>query len=49
MCKMRVVIRRELLGTREQGWCLWSGKDVMELTSKQIKDIIKAGKEKVVV
>lgn len=47
MCKMRTVIRRELLGTREQGWCLWSGKDVMELTSKQIKDIIKAGKEKV--
>ena len=45
MCK--VVIRRELLGSREQCWSLWSGKDVLELTSKQIKDIIKAGKEKI--
>jgi len=47
MCKMRVVIRRELLGVREQGWSIWTGKDVQEMTSKQIKDIIKAGKEKI--
>lgn len=47
MCKMRVVIRRELLGVREQGWSVWTGKDVQEMTSKQIKDIIKAGKEKI--
>lgn len=47
MCKMRVVVRREMLGAREQGWSLWSGKDVQELTSKQIKDIIKLGKEKI--
>lgn len=47
MCKMRVVIRKELLGAREQGWSVWTGKDVQELTSKQIKDIIKAGKEKI--
>lgn len=47
MCKMRVVIRKELLGAREQGWSIWTGKDVQELTSKQIKDIIKAGKEKI--
>ena len=47
MCKMRVVIRKELLGAREQGWAVWTGKDVQELTSKQIKDIIKAGKEKI--
>ena len=47
MCKMRVIIRKELLGAREQGWSVWTGKDVQELTSKQIKDIIKAGKEKI--
>lgn len=47
MCKMRVVVRREMLGAREQGWSLWTGKDVQELTSKQIKDIIKLGKEKI--
>uniref|UniRef100_UPI0040565A7C hypothetical protein n=1 Tax=Acetatifactor sp. TaxID=1872090 RepID=UPI0040565A7C len=47
MCKMRVVIRKELLGAREQGWSVWTGKDVQELTSKQIKDIIRAGKEKI--
>lgn len=47
MCKMRVVIRKDLLGMREQGFSVWSGKDVQELTSKQIKDIIRLGKEKV--
>lgn len=47
MCKMRVVIRKELLGVREQGWSIWTGKDVQELTSRQIKDIIRAGKEKI--
>lgn len=45
MCK--VVLRRELLGAREQGWSVWTGKDVQELTSKQIKEIIKMGKEKI--
>ena len=47
MCKMRVVIRKELLGARECGWSLWTEKGVLEQTSKQIKDIIKGGKDKV--
>lgn len=43
MCKMRVVVLREMLGSRETGWTLWSGKDVMEMTATQIKNCIKAG------
>ena len=43
MCQMRVVVNRIMLGTRELGWELWSGKDVMEMTSNQIKNLIKAG------
>lgn len=43
MCKMRVVVLREMLGSRETGWTLWSGKDVMEMTANQIKNCIKAG------
>ena len=43
MCKMRVVVLREMLGNRETCWSLWSGKDVMEMTSNQIKNLIKAG------
>ena len=45
MCTMRVVVLREMLGTRETGWSLWDGKQVMELTSKQIKELIKSGKK----
>lgn len=45
MCKMRVVIRREMLGAREQAWSLWSGKDIIELTSKQIKDLVSKGEK----
>lgn len=30
MCKMRIVVRREMLGAREQAWSVWSGKEVME-------------------
>lgn len=47
MCKMKVVIRREMLGAREQCWSLFNGRDIQELTAKQIKDIIRGGKEKV--
>jgi hypothetical protein len=36
-----------MLGNRELGWECWTGKEVMEYTSKQLKDIIKAGKQKV--
>ncbi|MBR5508984.1 MAG: hypothetical protein IKV59_02915 [Lachnospiraceae bacterium] len=45
MCTMRVVVLREMLGTRETGWSLWDGKQVMELTAKQIKDLIKSSKK----
>lgn len=45
MCKMRVVVNREMLGNREICWSLWSGKDVMEMTSSQIKNLLKAGHE----
>ena len=47
MCKMNVVINKLVLGNRELGWELWNGKEVMEYTSKQLKDIINAGKQKV--
>lgn len=43
MCTMRVVVTREMLGNREICWSLWSGKDVMELTTNQIKNLLKAG------
>lgn len=43
MCKMRVVVGREMLGARETGWSLWDGKQVMELTAKQIKDTMRKG------
>lgn len=43
MCQMRVVVLKEMLGNREICWSLWNGREVMELTSKQIKDTIKAG------
>ena len=47
MCKMNIVVNKLVLGNRELGWELWSGKEVMEYTSKQIKDMIKAGKQKI--
>lgn len=45
MCKMRVVVRREMLGAREQAWSVWSGKEVMEYTGNQIKSMIKSGQK----
>ena len=45
MCKMRVVVRRECLGSREQCWSLWSGKEIMEYTGNQIKSLIKSGQK----
>lgn len=47
MCKMNIVVNKLVLGNRELGWELWSGKEVMEYTSKQLKDMIKAGRQKV--
>lgn len=45
MCKMRVVVLREMLGNRELCWTLWNGKEVMELTARQIKDNMKKGEK----
>lgn len=45
MCKMRVAVLREMLGNRELCWTLWNGKEVMELTARQIKDCIKKGNQ----
>lgn len=45
MCKMNVVVAKLVLGNRELGWELFDGKQVAEMTSKQIKDLIKAGKK----
>ena len=45
MCKMRVAVLKENLGQRETGYTLWDGKQVMEQTAKQIKDLINSGKK----
>lgn len=45
MCKMRVVVRREMLGAREQAWLVWTGKDITEYTGNQIKSLIKSGQK----
>lgn len=47
MCKMNIVVNKLVLGNRELGWELWSGKEVMEYTSKQLRDMIKAGRQKI--
>lgn len=45
MCKKYVVVNKLFLGQRELGYELWTGKEVIEMTSKSIKDSIKAGDE----
>lgn len=45
MCKMNVVVNKLVLGNRDLGWELFDGKQVAEMTSKQIKDLIKAGRK----
>lgn len=45
MCKMRVVINKLMLGNRELGYEVWSGKDVIEMTSNQVQKLIKEGKK----
>ena len=45
MCKMRVVVRREMLGAREQAWSLWTGKDVQELTGNQLRNMIRSNQK----
>jgi hypothetical protein len=44
---MNVVVSRLMLGNRELGWECWDGTKAVEYTSKQLADIIKAGKKKV--
>ena len=44
MCKL-YVLNQLVLGGRELGWECFNGKEIVEMTSKQIKDGLKAGKE----
>lgn len=46
MCK--VVINKLMLGARELGYELWNGKEVVEMTSAQIKTSLKSGKSDIV-
>ena len=41
----KYVILRNMLGNREQGWSLFNGKEVVEMTSKEIKAAIESGDE----
>lgn len=45
MCK--VAVNRLFLGVRELGWELWDGKQVIEMTSGQIKAALKNGKSEI--
>lgn len=45
MCKMRVVVRREMLGAREQAFSVWNGKEVVEYIGNQIRGMIKSGQK----
>lgn len=45
MCKMRVAVRREMLGAREQAFSVWNGKEVVEFTGNQIRGMIKSGQK----
>lgn len=38
MCMTKFVVSRVMLGRREQGWALWNGKEMVEMTAKEIKD-----------
>lgn len=40
MCMTKYVVTRTMLGNREQGWTLWNGKEMVEMTSKEIKDAL---------
>lgn len=43
MCMAKFILLRNMLGTREQGWTLWNGKEVVEMTAKEIKDALAKG------
>jgi hypothetical protein len=47
MCKMNIyVVSKLVLGNRSLGWECWDGR-LSEYTTKQLKDMIVAGKQKV--
>lgn len=41
----KYVILRNMLGNREQGWALFNGKEVVEMTSKEIKKALENGED----
>lgn len=43
MCETRTVVLRTMLGQREQGWALWNGKEMVEMTGNEIKSAILRG------
>lgn len=45
MCTRRFVVTRTMLGAREQGWALWNGKEMVEMTSKDIITGLNKGEE----
>lgn len=45
MCK--VAVNRLFLGARELGWELWNGKEIIEMTSGQIKTALKSGRSEI--
>lgn len=45
MCKMNIVLNKLVLGNRELGYELWNGTELVEATSKTIKDMINSGKK----
>lgn len=47
MCKMITVINELRLGNRLLGYECWSGKDVVEFTENQLRNIITSGKQRV--
>lgn len=45
MCMKKFVVQRQMLGTREQGWSLWNGKEIVEMTSNEIKKALRKNEE----
>lgn len=43
MCEARTVVLRTMLGQREQGWALFNGKEMVEMTGNEIKSAILRG------
>ena len=45
MCKMRVVVRREMLGARIQAFSVFNSKEITEYTGNQIRSMIQSGQK----